>query len=167
MGCVYLVPLPNFRTVQYVERVMDPYIYKAVVKRVIDGDSVVLDIDCGFSVVLQDQSTRLYGVDTPETRMVEGGNTHLKVLGQLAKERVQALLPTGKEVHVRSHLDKRGKFGRILVEVFLEDEECSLNQILIDQRYGVAYEGQSKQEILLKHLANVEHWRNTGRLEEE
>ena len=54
-----------------------------------------------------------------------------------------------------------------LVEVFLEDEECSLNQSLIDQRYGVAYEGQSKQEILLKHLANVEHWRNTGRLEEE
>jgi len=146
---------------------MDPYIYKAVVKRVIDGDSVVLDIDCGFSVVLQDQSTRLYGVDTPETRMVEGGNTHLKVLGQLAKERVQTLLPTGKEVHVRSHLDKRGKFGRILVEVFFEDEECSLNQSLINQRYGVAYEGQSKQEILLKHLANVEHWRTTGMLEEK
>ena len=146
---------------------MDPYIYKAVVKRVIDGDSVVLDIDCGFDVVLQDQSTRLYGVDTPETRMVEGGNTHLKVLGQLAKEKVLALLPAGKAVHVRSHLDKRGKFGRILVEVFLDDSECSLNQSLIDERYGVAYEGQSKQEILLKHLANVEHWRTTGRLEEE
>ena len=47
---------------------MEPFCYKAKVVRVVDGDTMILDIDLGFDVVLRNQSVRLYKVDTPECR---------------------------------------------------------------------------------------------------
>ncbi len=44
------------------------YEYKAVVTRVVDGDTVDVDIDLGFNVWLKKQRIRLYGLDTPESR---------------------------------------------------------------------------------------------------
>lgn len=67
------------------------YHYKATVKRVIDGDTVVVDVDLGFSVVLRDQPVRLAKVNTPEKK----GKT--KAAGVAAKEALEAKL-SGKEV---------------------------------------------------------------------
>ena len=73
---------------------MEPiFQYAARVHRWIDGDSVILDIDCGFSVYLAKQSVRLMGIDTSETR---GGTPELKWLGNLAKQYVSVRVREGK-----------------------------------------------------------------------
>ena len=86
--------------------------------RCIDGDSVIFDIDCGFDVHLKAQSVRLYGIDTAETR---GGTPELKVLGNIAKDYVTQMIPVGSEVLLKTHLDRKGKFGRILAEIYMPE----------------------------------------------
>ena len=56
-------------TTPFEESIMQPsYLYKATVVRVIDGDSVVFDVDCGFDITLKNQNCRLYAIDAAETR---------------------------------------------------------------------------------------------------
>lgn len=136
--------------------------------RCIDGDSVVFDIDCGFDIQLRGQSTRLFGIDTAETR---GGTDDLKALGNLAKSYVIQMLPEGSEVLLKTHLDKKGKFGRILAEVYMLEapdtegyQPKSLNDILLDELLAVPYHGQSKEDIINQHLINVEHHKAQGRI---
>ena len=104
--------------------------------RCVDGDTVTLDIDCGFSIFTR-QTTRLYGIDTAETRMVRKGSQDLKSLGKLAKQFVQDALPVGKEVTIKTH--KEGKFGRILAEIYINGGDDSLNDLLVEKRMAVKY----------------------------
>ncbi len=136
--------------------------------RCVDGDSVIFDIDCGFDVQLKAQSVRLYGIDTAETR---GGTPELKVLGNIAKDYVTQMIPVGSEVLLKTHLDRKGKFGRILAEIYMPEtvgvegyQEKSLNQILLDELLAVPYHGQSKEDIINQHLINVEHHKAEGRI---
>ena len=126
------------------------YEYNCKVVRVIDGDTVDVDIDLGFDVWLTKQRIRLFGVDTPEslTRdMVE------KKFGIMAKNFVKGRLPVASMQILRTRLDdSRGKFGRILGEFVMED--TTLNQLLIVTNNGVPYFGQSKEEIEDAHLEN-------------
>lgn len=144
------------------------YLYKATVVRCVDGDSVIFDIDCGFDVQLKAQSVRLYGIDTAETR---GGTPELKVLGNIAKDYVTQMIPVGSEVLLKTHLDRKGKFGRILAEIYMPEtvgvegyQDKSLNQILLDELLAVPYHGQSKEDIINQHLINVEHHKAEGRI---
>lgn len=144
------------------------YLYKATVVRCVDGDSVIFDIDCGFDIQLKAQSVRLYGIDTAETR---GGTPELKVLGNIAKDYVTQMIPVGSEVLLKTHLDRKGKFGRILAEIYMPEtvgvegyQEKSLNQILLDELLAVPYHGQSKEDIINQHLINVEHHKAEGRI---
>jgi micrococcal nuclease len=126
------------------------YEYNCKVVRVIDGDTVDVDIDLGFDVWLTKQRIRLFGVDTPESRtrdMVE------KKFGIMAKNFVKGRLPVASMQILRTRLDdSRGKFGRILGEFVMED--TTLNQLLIITNNGVPYFGQSKEEIEDAHLEN-------------
>jgi micrococcal nuclease len=126
------------------------YEYHCKVVRIIDGDTVDVDIDLGFDVWLTKQRIRLFGVDTPESRtrdMVE------KKFGILAKNFVKGRLPVASMQVLRTRLDdSRGKFGRILGEFVMED--TTLNQLLIVTNNGVPYFGQSKEEIEDAHLEN-------------
>ena len=108
------------------------YEYKAVILRVVDGDTVDVDIDLGFDVTMKKQRIRLYGVDTPESRtrdLVE------KKHGLAAKEFVQSYLPVGTNQILRTKLDDRGKFGRILGEFVTfdsaNDRQSTLNDLLV------------------------------------
>ena len=85
----------------------DPYYYNCTLVRVIDGDTIDVDIDLGFSVTLTKQRVRLAGIDTPESRT---RNLAEKALGLKAKERLKELC--GTKLQVKS-LGK-GKYGRIL-----------------------------------------------------
>ena len=60
-----------------------PYEYHAKVTEVVDGDTVVIDIDLGFDVVFINQKVRLLGVDTPESRTSDKTE---KVFGQASKD---------------------------------------------------------------------------------
>ena len=126
------------------------YEYNCKVVRIIDGDTVDVDIDLGFAVWLKKQRIRLFGVDTPESRTRDALE---KKFGIMAKNFVKGRLPVGSNQVLRTRLDdSRGKFGRILGEFVVED--TTLNQLLIVTNNGVPYFGQSKEEIEAAHLEN-------------
>jgi len=144
------------------------WLYHATCERVVDGDSIILTIDAGFDILLSKQSVRLYGIDTAETR---GGTPELKALGLLAKDYVTQMVPEGSELLIRTHMDGRGKFGRILGELYLPEvpdiegfQDRSLNTILMDEMLAVPYHGQSKEDIINQHLIHVEHHKAEGRI---
>jgi micrococcal nuclease len=136
------------------------YEYKATVVKVIDGDTVDVDIDLGFGVCLKDERVRIMGIDTPESR------TRDKVedlFGEAAKARVKQLLCD--KVILKTQINKngedmKGKFGRILGDFQVFDHATDswglLTNILIREGHAVAYFGGSKEEIAMKHLANRE-----------
>lgn len=128
------------------------YQYRARVNRVIDGDSVVLDIDLGFDMWMKNQNIRIYGIDTPECRTRDLDE---KARGFLAKEHVENLLPVGEEVTIDTYKDRGGKFGRILGKI-TNIEGINVGQSLLDVNFAVPYYGQSKDEIKQQHLENRE-----------
>lgn len=131
------------------------YEYNCVIKRVVDGDTVDVDIDLGFDVRLVDQRIRLYGIDTPESRTRDKDE---KRYGLAAKNFVLGFLPEGSTQTLKTHKDKTGKFGRLLGEFIVYDSKTdrmmTLKDIMIREHHGVAYFGQSKEEINEKHLIN-------------
>jgi endonuclease YncB( thermonuclease family) len=111
----------------------DVYVYKARLKRVVDGDTVILDISEGFGQWLTDERCRLAGIDAAELH----GET--KLLGEAARDYlVQLLPPVGQFLLVRSIKDRRCKWGRYMVEIWVDDE-C-VNQRMIDDGYAIPYE---------------------------
>ena len=133
------------------------YEYRCKIDRVVDGDTVDVDIDLGFGIWLRKERVRLYGIDTPECRTRD---LEEKKYGLAAKSFVQDLLPVGSMQTLRTRKDDKGKFGRILGEFVVydavTDSSRTLNQIMIDRHYGVEYHGQSKQDIAEEHLRNRE-----------
>tara|TARA_S200002703_G_scaffold96863_1_gene83685 strand:+ start:407 stop:829 length:423 start_codon:yes stop_codon:yes gene_type:complete len=128
------------------------YQYRAIVLKVIDGDTVDVDLDLGFDVWLKNQRIRLYGIDAPETRTRDYGE---KKFGLLAKNFVLEYCPAGSEIIVQTHKDDaRGKFGRILGELIVRDGNINLNELMIFKNLVVRYHGQSKDDIELEHLEN-------------
>ena len=92
------------------------YEYKCKILRVVDGDTVDVDIDLGFGVWMHKERVRINGIDTPESRTRDKEE---KVFGLAAKERVKELLPIGSMQVLKTEIDKsgedkKGKFGRIL-----------------------------------------------------
>lgn len=129
---------------------MEPFCYNATVVRIVDGDTIRLDIDLGFDIVLKNQSVRLYKVDTPECRTRD---LKEKAAGLLAKQVVQNLIAVGERVFIRTKLDTKGKFGRLLGTIITTDN-ININEHLIDNNYAVEYYGQSKKEVQSKHDDN-------------
>ena len=124
--------------------------YKCKLLRVIDGDTVDVDIDLGFGVWLRKQRIRLYGIDTPESRtrdLVE------KKYGLAAKDFLVKWTGAG-ELTIKTHKDAKGKFGRILGELWTF--ETNINEKMIEKYHAVKYHGQSKQEIAEQHIKNRE-----------
>ena len=104
------------------------YQYKATIIKVIDGDTVDVDIDLGFEVWLKNQRIRLYGIDTPESRTSDKVE---KVFGNLAKEKVLEFCPVGSDIILQTKTDdSRGKYGRILGELITKD---GVNDIAAEQ----------------------------------
>ena len=139
------------------------YEYRTKVVRVIDGDTVDVDIDLGFGVWLRKSRIRLLGVDTPESRTRDKEE---KKYGLAAKAFLKKSL--GTNPILKTTKDGKGKFGRILgefiVEVADQDEflhqnhmqRISINELLIDNHHAVRYMGQSKDDIAEQHLVNRE-----------
>lgn len=128
------------------------YEYRCKILRVVDGDTVDIDIDLGFGVWLHRERVRVAGIDTPESRtrdLVE------KQFGLAAKERLKSLCPIGSmQILVCKKYDDKGKFGRVLGDFFIEEEDKLLTDIMVEEGHAVAYFGGSKEEIQIKHLAN-------------
>jgi micrococcal nuclease len=129
------------------------YEYRTKVVRVIDGDTVDVDIDLGFGVWLRKSRIRLLGVDTPESRTRDKEE---KKYGLAAKAFLKKSL--GTNPILKTTKDGKGKFGRILGEFLVEHPEATINinELLIDNHHAVRYMGQSKDDIAEQHLVNRE-----------
>ena len=114
------------------------YEYKATIRRVVDGDTVDITLDLGFDI-LYNNRIRLLGIDTPESRTRDLDE---KKLGLAAKERVRELCPVGSTVTVKTTKDGRGKFGRILGEIYVGD--VNVNKLLVEEGHAVEYFGGKK-----------------------
>ena len=117
--------------------------------RVVDGDTVDVDIDLGFGVWMRKQRIRMYGIDTPESRTSDKVE---KVYGKAATEFLVKWTNAG-DLTLKTFKDGKGKFGRILGELWYGGEH-NINQLLVDNYHAVRYHGQSKDEIAEEHLAN-------------
>ena len=125
------------------------YEYKCEVKRVVDGDTVDVIIDLGFSIHFSTR-VRLYGIDTPESRTRDKDE---KVRGFLSKDYLKEWLDQGGVI-IRTHRDKKGKFGRVLGEMVVGGR--NINLLMVDENHAVKYEGQSKDDIKKEHQVNRE-----------
>ena len=127
------------------------YEYNVTIAKVVDGDTVDVDIDLGFGMVYKKQRVRMLGIDTPESRtrdLVE------KKFGKASKKHLKAILEEAESIELVSH--DKGKFGRILGDLFIGSNETSVNQQMILDHHAVAYTGGNKEETEAAHMANRE-----------
>jgi len=136
------------------------YEYNCKIVKVVDGDTVDVDIDLGFGMWLRNERVRVHGIDTPESRTrykVE------KVFGLAAKKFVQSKLPKGSSqtlVTEKPGDESKGKFGRILGKFRIYDPKTDswdfMGNVMIREGHAVAYHGQNKDDIQEQHLKNRE-----------
>ena len=122
----------------------DPYIYRIrTISKVVDGDTIDADIDLGFDISLS-KRIRLAGIDTPESRTT---NVKEKAMGLESKEWLKHRLEFAKDVLIKTELpDSTEKYGRILGNLYVNNEALSLNQQMIDEGYAWEYDGGTKKK---------------------
>ena len=128
------------------------YEYKCKIIKVVDGDTVDVDLDLGFGVWLRNERVRIMGIDTPESRTSDKVE---KVFGLAAKARLSSLLGEDAilETQVKHGENMKGKFGRILGNFTTANgEHCA--DVLLREGHAVAYSGGSKDANIHRHLEN-------------
>ena len=128
------------------------YQYKCKIIKVLDGDTVDIDLDLGFKIILANQRVRLAGVDTPESRTTIAEE---KIRGQLSKKKLAEKLPIGswQVIETQKPDSNDDKFGRIL-GVFILEDGTRVNDWLIQNNYAVPYKGENKDLTQAEHQAN-------------
>ena len=112
------------------------YEYRATVVSVTDGDTVRLDIDLGFNVILHGTSVRLMGINAPEVATPEG---------KVAKTYLKELIPPGTVVTLQSYKDKTEKYGRVLGTLLIDESlghkisGGSINNEMLSKGYAISY----------------------------
>ncbi len=113
------------------------FCYKATYNSVYDGDTLVINIDCGFHIKLNNIKARLAKVNTPEIR---GCSKREKKRGLAAKEYVKEILKEHVQFFIRSY--GKGKYGRYVIDIYFT-EDCkgkTLSEMIIEHGHGIAYE---------------------------
>jgi micrococcal nuclease len=122
------------------EKIMYEYRIKKVTN-VVDGDTIDVEIDLGFSVSYS-QRLRLAGIDTPESRTTDKME---KALGLEAKEYLKSKVKDAKDVIVKTEKpDSSEKYGRILGWVYVDGSKKSVNEQMIEDGYAWGYLGETK-----------------------
>jgi micrococcal nuclease len=115
--------------------------YVKKVTKVVDGDTIDVDIDLGFDISFSSR-VRLAGIDTPESRTTDKAE---KALGLEAKAYLKHEIEAAKSVVIKTEkMDSSEKYGRILGWVFLDGSDVSLNQKMIADGYAWGYLGDTK-----------------------
>jgi micrococcal nuclease len=133
------------------------YEYRCAVLRVVDGDTVDVDIDLGFGVWLRNERVRVMGIDTPESRTSDEVE---KIFGLAAKKRLGEILGETAILRTQKPGKSDEKFGRILGDFVLGDKTaCSM---LIEEGHAVPYFGDSKDNVQDMHRVNRERLLKEG-----
>ena len=131
------------------------YEYRSTIVKIVDGDTVDVDIDLGFGTWLHNERVRIMGIDTPEARTSDKTE---KVFGLAAKQRLTELLgpnPILRTMVSKKGEDMKGKFGRILGDFKTKDGQM-ITDIMIAEGHAVLYEGQNKDDVHAAHMLNRE-----------
>jgi micrococcal nuclease len=122
------------------EKIMFEYYVKKVTK-VVDGDTIDVDIDLGFDISFTSR-VRLAGIDTPESRTTDKAE---KALGLESKEYLSKHLKDAKSVVIKTEkMNSTEKFGRILGWIYVNGDTVSLNDMMINDGYAWGYLGDTK-----------------------
>ena len=138
------------------------YQYKCKINKVLDGDTVDIDLDLGFNIVMANQRVRMAGVDTPESRTT---NKEEKTRGLLSKKKLAEKLPVGswQIIETQRSDNNDDKFGRIL-GVFILEDGTKVNDWMITNNYAVPYKGENKELTQAEHQANKKILMERGEL---
>ena len=139
------------------------YEYKVNILKVVDGDTVDVDIDLGFGSWLRNERVRIVGIDCPESRTSDRIE---KVFGEAAKQRLTSLLSS--EATLISQISKmgenmKGKFGRILGD-FKTINDQIVSTTLMEEGHAVAYNGGDKEAVQAQHLKNRQRLIDEGKV---
>jgi micrococcal nuclease len=140
--------------------------YDVTVIKVLDGDTVDVDIDLGFGVCLKDERVRIMGIDTPESRTSDRVED---LFGEAAKARLKELMKDGGKLITTENKhgeDMKGKFGRILGDFRVPDGR-KVTDIMIEEGHCVPYFGGSKEDTQAAHMKNRERLLAEGIVSQE
>ena len=137
------------------------FIYKvSSLEKVVDGDTIDVTLDLGFDVCTR-QRVRLLGIDTPESRT---SDKEEKKFGLLSKKKLKewclkAVESEKDDIEIELRCperDSRGKFGRILAEVWVSEDGqwTNVNKWMCENGYAVPYVGQNKKDVEELHMIN-------------
>lgn len=130
------------------------YRYRCIINRIVDGDTIDVNIDLGFDTWIQNERVRLADIDCPEVRtrdLVE------KEFGFIASRRVAELLPEGSIGYLISEAyGRHGGFGRILGDFVIHEGANNklLTEILLEERHAVKWDPKNKALMEENHLNN-------------
>ncbi|MFF7838787.1 thermonuclease family protein [Streptomyces ossamyceticus] len=110
--------------------------YPAALERLVDADTLDLDIDLGFDIRVR-QRVRLLGLNTPEKNTAEGKAANVWVTDWITQH-----APT--ELVVATH--RKEKYGRWLATVTAADGAC-LNTDLLDAGHAAPYDGHGPRPL--------------------
>ena len=117
------------------------YNYKCTLVKVVDGDTIDVDIDLGFDVWIHSR-IRFYGVDTWECRTRD---LEEKEKGLAAKAYVKNLLENSDDGKFSIISHGTGKYGRVLGEIFVKGHDTSVNDLLKENGHAYEYHGEKKK----------------------
>lgn len=148
------------------------FIYRiSSLAKVVDGDTIDVNIDLGFDVGTK-QRVRLLGIDTPESRT---SDKEEKRFGLLSKKKLKewclkAVASENDDIEIElrcPEADSRGKFGRVLGEVWVSEDGVwtNVNKWLCDEGYAVPYNAQNKAEVESLHMINRKKLIDRGEIE--
>lgn len=118
------------------------YEYYTKVERIVDGDTLDVFIDLGFSIWHKER-IRLSGIDTPEKNTILG-----KTLKQFLVDNLEGKL-------IKLQVTKTDKYGRYLGTVFLKDSSISINDQLVKANLAKPYFGDSKAALWTKEELEI------------
>ena len=126
--------------------------YRCKLRRVVDGDTVDVDIDLGFGIWQMKERVRIMGIDTPESRT---RNKIEKKFGLAAKAKLKSLLgpkPVLQTTISKKGEDMKGKFGRVLGDFLVDGKKVT--EIMCKTGHAVPYFGGAKADVEKQHIKN-------------
>ena len=126
--------------------------YRCKLRRVVDGDTVDVDIDLGFGIWQMNERVRIMGIDTPESRTRDKIE---KKFGLAAKAKLKSVL--GKTTVLKTSINKtgvdmKGKFGRVLGDFLVDGKKVT--EIMCKTGHAVPYFGGAKADTQKQHMKN-------------
>ncbi|MCW9025271.1 MAG: thermonuclease family protein [Gammaproteobacteria bacterium] len=107
------------------------YYYQAKVRSVYDGDTIRADLDLGMNMLLTNEPLRLHRINCPELRGDE------REQGLISRDYLRSRI-SDKTIFINTVKDKKGKYGRYIAEIWLEEngDLTNINDEMVSQGYA-------------------------------